>query len=668
MKHSSSITEEFILMILNDETGYFYQVGGWDLNCAVIGSALADLSLQSYIDTDADSLFLVNERKTGDETLDLLLDEIKQDKQERNTQYWIERLATHAEKIIDQTLKHLVKAKLLKYHAGDFYTINKAMLYVDSGNAGEWPDQFVKQRVSETLFTDVIPDPRDIIIISLLHVCDVLRFIYEMDEDTEKRVHQICQMELISRSIAEAVTQSIITPAFKKLPIKKKIPSVHLVSLMGNKFFWQGNIPALIAEVSKKKGPVFNLQTPNGKSLLCVAGPNVNRWVHRNARKVMTSGVYFRGLEKVCGASGLITSLDGADHFRLRKVMGSVYSEKKFFSRLGDVIELTRNFMSEQDWKKGTELSVQRDMRLLINLQMTNILVSTDSQDIFEDLVKWKEAASNTYVGQLLPKWWMKTPAMKRRFNILLQFIKRIEQNHTPFQRAGKQRELADDLISMHYSDPQFMPEQNLPFLLGAAPILQSIYLGDVLGFAIYEMSKNPDIVQLLRDEASALFEGGDPVIEDFTPESMNVCERFVLECLRLYPVVPLQVRTISNQCALEDYALPIGQQVYIIQSAAHYSEECFPDPHKFDIDRYLPERAEHRNHGYSPYGLGTHMCVGFSWMKLQLVVTIMLILRHYDFVTLPKNHRLQFNPFPTMSVSKKLKLKIADQVCELPT
>ncbi|MCY4147978.1 MAG: cytochrome P450 [Gammaproteobacteria bacterium] len=668
MKHSLSITEEFILMILNDETGYFYQVGGWDLNCAVIGSVLADLSLQSYIDTDADSLFIVNAEKTGEQTLDLLLDEIRQDKQRRNTQYWIERLATHSETIIDQTLARLVKAKLLKYHDGGFYTINKAVLYVDSSNNDDWPEQFVKQRISETLFTNIIPDPRDIIIISLLNVCDVLRFIFELDDDTEKRIHQICQMELISRSIAEAVTQSIITPAFKKAPIKKKIPSVHLLGLMGNRFLWRGNIPALMAEVSKKHGPVFHLHMPNGKSILCIAGPNVNRWVHRNARKVMTSGVYFRGLEKVCGASGLITSLDGADHFRLRKVMGSVYSEKKFFSRLGDIIRLTRSFMSEQGWKKGTELSVQQDMRMLINLQMTNILVSTDSQDIFNDLVKWKEGASNTYVGGLFPKWWMKTPAMKRRFNILLQFIKRIEQNHTPFQRAGKQRELADDLISMHHSDPQFMPEQNLPFLLGAAPILQSIYLGDVLGFAIYEMSKNPDIVQRLRNEANALFKGRDPDIEDFTPESTDACERFVLECLRLYPVVPLQIRTISNQCMLEDYALPTGQQVYIIQTAAHYSEECFPDPHKFDIDRYLPERAEHRSHGYSPYGLGTHMCVGFNWMKLQLIVSILLISHHYDFATLPKTHKLQFNPFPTLSVSKKLKLKIADQVCELPT
>jgi len=667
MKHSLSVTEEFILMIMNNETGYFYQVGGWDLNCAVIGSVLADLSLQSRIDTDSDSLFIVDRKNTGDPNLDLLLKEIVNDEQPRNTQYWIERLAIHAETIIDHTLERLVKNKLLRHHDGDFYTINEAMLYSVEDNNDITHDDFVKERIREAIFTDVIPYPRDMLIISLLNVCDVLRFIFLLDEDTETRILQMCQLELISRSIAEAVKQSIITPAFKKLPISKKIPSVHMVGLMGSKLFWQGNIPALIAQVTKKHGPVFYLKTPNGKSLLCAAGIQVNRWVHRNARKMMTSGVYFRELEKVCGASGLITSLDGADHFRLRKVMGSVYSEKRFFNKLDHLIRLTRDFMAEHDWKKGTELTVKRDMRLLINLQMTNLMVSTDSQDVFEDLVKWKEGASNTFVGHLLPGWWMKTPTMKCRFRLLLQFIQRIEQNHTPFQRTGKDRELADDLISMHHSDPQFMPEQNLPFLLGAAPILQSIYLGDVLGFALYEMAKNPEIVQRMREEASALFDDREPSMEDFTPESIDVCGRFVLEVLRLYPVVPLQVRTTSNQCAVEGYSLPIGKQVYIIQTAAHYSEECFPDPYKFDIDRYLPGRAEHRSHGYSPYGLGTHMCVGFNWMKLQLAVTILLMLHHYDFASLPKSHKLQFNPFPTLSVSKKLKLTISDQLHKLP-
>ena len=62
---SLSLTEELILMLLNQETGYFHQVPGWHLNCAVVGAVLAELSLRSRIDTDMESLFLVDESENG---------------------------------------------------------------------------------------------------------------------------------------------------------------------------------------------------------------------------------------------------------------------------------------------------------------------------------------------------------------------------------------------------------------------------------------------------------------------------------------------------------------------------------------------------------------------------------------------------------------------------
>ena len=61
-----SLPEELILTLLNEESGYFHQVPGWDLNCVVAGAALAELSLVSRIDTDMESLILLNQTETGD--------------------------------------------------------------------------------------------------------------------------------------------------------------------------------------------------------------------------------------------------------------------------------------------------------------------------------------------------------------------------------------------------------------------------------------------------------------------------------------------------------------------------------------------------------------------------------------------------------------------------
>ena len=94
---------------------------------------------------------------------------------------------------------------------------------------------------------------------------------------------------------------------------------------------------------------------------------------------------------------------------------------------------------------------------------------------------------------------------------------------------------------------------------------------------------------------------------------------------------------------------------------------DVFPEPFKFDIDRYKSPRNEHRSPGYAPYGLGTHMCLGFRWMELQLLVNILMVAYYFTLEVMPANFKLRFNPFPSMSPSKRLKFRIAERKHDLP-
>ena len=47
-----SLPEELLLVLLDEEKGYFRQVPGWNMNCAIVGAALGELSLLGRIDTD----------------------------------------------------------------------------------------------------------------------------------------------------------------------------------------------------------------------------------------------------------------------------------------------------------------------------------------------------------------------------------------------------------------------------------------------------------------------------------------------------------------------------------------------------------------------------------------------------------------------------------------
>ncbi len=670
-KHPLNIPQEFITMILNEKAGYFHQVEGWTLNCATIGAVLADLSLKSRIDSDEKTIFLLDSTKTGDEVLDLCLAEIASNPDPQEPRYWIERLAVHSENIINTTLKHLVQLGIMTHHEGGFYTTNHCDWYAEFQQypKSETVGQYINSRIEKVVFTDIIPHPRDSLIIGLLNACGITRLIFdELDEEQDRRIELICKIEKLNRVISQKVKQVVVAPTLQHSPTTKPIPKIPLRSIISNRHLWDRNLPALFGNLADRYGPVFQIGLPLQKPRTFLAGLTANDWVRRNSRKFMTSGNYFREMEMLCGANNLLPSIDGPDHFRMRKLMTRVYSNAKFYERLDDMLRLSRQFMIDQKWQAGSELEVQRDSRLLTNFQMSKILLSTDTQDLFEDLVKWNERALVCYVADFLPKFMAHTPTMQRRFRLYEKLARRIDQNHLPNQRENVAQELADELIATHNSDPQFIPEQNLLFMLAATPVLQSIYLGDMLGFILFEMARHPDICAEIREEANAIFSDGDPSKDEFTPDKFDVTRRFLMECLRLYPIIGVSIRNVANSCVLENYSLPLREKLYIVQTAAHYMSDCFAEPYKFDIGRYLPPRNEHNGSGYAPYGLDTHTCAGRAWMHLHLTVTMLLITYYFEFEPLPKDYRLKIEPFPALSVTRKLRLRIASQLHEFQT
>ena len=661
-----SLPDELILMLLNEQNGYFHQVPGWELNCAVVGAVLAELSLLSRIDTDMESLHLVDRTETGNPALDPILRQIADEPAQRSAQYWIERLAVHAESIIDLTLDHLVDLKILEYHDGDFWTLTPIKWHTDIHGTSleDTADEFIKTRITKVLFFDAIPDPRDIVIVCLVNTCDVFRFIFEIDDETEERIKYICQMDLIGRSIAAAVAHNFAGPLLRRSTLTKQIPRVSLPRLLLNPHVRDGNVPALFADLAKEYGPVFEIRPPLAKPMIFLAGPRTNRWVHRHGRMYLRTKDYFADFEKVYGASGVLPSLDGADHFRLRKAMAPAYSRGRLAGQLDQVYHHVRKFMA--DWTVGDSHPATRMCRRMINAQISPLSVTVDSQDIIDDLMAYKERALNTHIVRALPKCMLSTPGMKRRGRAVDALLERVQSVHTPAQRAGCPRNLADDLLSLHASDPQLVPETNLRFALSAA-LIASVYLGDALSFAVYAMAWQPALYDRIRSEADALFGEGDPDGEDFTPSAIDVTHRFLKECLRMYPIVPMAMRDVMNSCVVEGYELPVGTRIYIAQTASHYMDDVFPDPFSFDIDRYLAPRNEHLGAGFAPYGLGTHTCLGFRWMELQLAVNVLMIAHYFTLEVSPANYRLRFSPLPSMKPSRKLRFRIAEQRRELP-
>ena len=662
--HSLSLPEELVLMLLNEESGYFHQVPGWSLNCTVIGAVLAELSLRLRIDTDTESLFLTDKTPTGMPTLDPILEEIADEPDQHSAQYWIEKLAPRAETIIDLVLSQLVDLQFLERHDGDFWTLGRSARQAYVGSRSGAAGAFVKTRIQTLIHSDEIPDPRDVITITLLNSCNVMHLIMSLDEEAERRLDLISRMEVIGRALAEAVSSTIARPPQRSLPTKK-IPRLPLRKLLLNRHLRTGSIPALFADLAKQYGPVFELRPPFSKqSYIFLAGLEVNQWVQKHGRLFLRSREYLSSVEAAHGASRTIHTMDGADHFHLRKALQPTHSPETFIRRLDEVYRIAREHLSS--WSAGDIIQAGPAFRQYLNAQMSPLLVSQDTTDALEDILTFNKRLLIIHLTGALPKFLLKIPGMRRRAKLMEQMAQRIRASHTPAQRSGRPTDVIDGYFAVHANEEHFLPETDLGFPLDTL-LLTGMYLADLTAFTIYHLAANPDVYRRVQAEADALFAAGDPTGEDLKPDNIDVTHRVLMEVLRLTPNVSLSARNVMNSCIVEGYELPLRARVIIAQTAPHYMEEVFPDPFKFDIDRYLPPRNEHLSPGYVPFGLGTHRCLGSNWAEMQVCLNVLLLAHHFTFDLSPPGADLRMSPLPTQSPSKKVKFVIKEKRHDIP-
>ena len=660
---SLTLPEELLLALLNEESGYFHQVPGWNLNCAMAGAALAELSLMGRIDTDLESLILLDATATGHPLLDPILREVAGEADSHTARYWVEHLAPQSEAVITQALTSLVRREILDLHPGEFYTFTKHYRRGESTqeySAGE----FVQARLTRIIFADEIPNPRDAIVVALVNACDVFHLIYQIDDELAQRIRLVCKMDLIGRAIGDAVSESINAPVLQRARLTKPIPRVPLREMLFNRHFRKGRLPAFFASLAEKHGPIYELPRPFQDPLIVLAGLQMNRWAHRQGRTYLRSSDYFQGVNEVYGSARSIHSMDGADHFRYRKAMQPAYARSTLVDRLDETYANARSHMA--NWQVGQTIPAQRMLRPLMNAQVSPLLTSTHTQDLINDVLKHKMRVLNVALANILPRFMLRTPTARRRAKVTDRLVDRILQAHTPGQRQGKPRDVVDNYLSLHASDPQFLPQTDLGVPMGTM-LMASMYMGDQLGFALYWLVSNPDLYDRVTAEADALFAEGDPSDSDLTLDNIDVSHRVLMESLRMSPIVPMAMRTVMNAVVVEGHELPVGASIYIANTAPHYMEEVFPDPWTFDIERYVEPRNEHVGEGYSPYGLGTHSCLGFRWSELHLAINLLMLVHYFRIEFARPYEELPMDPFPSQSPSNKLKFRIAELRHELP-
>ena len=198
-----TFAEEIILLLLNDDDGRFARVPNVSLDYALAGGVLMDLALENRIDTDLERLVLIDATPTGDELLDPTLAEIAEG-DENDARYWVERTAVRSDSIREAVLERLVEKGILERLDDRFLWVFKSRRYPTIDGEAQ---REVKLRIMGVLFSDEIPDPRDIVIICLADACGIFKSIFTSSEleAVAPRIEQVRRLDLIGQAMTQAI-------------------------------------------------------------------------------------------------------------------------------------------------------------------------------------------------------------------------------------------------------------------------------------------------------------------------------------------------------------------------------------------------------------------------------------------------------------------------------
>jgi len=199
MKHLT-LADEIVVLMLRDDTGEIKPTRAASANIAIAGGILMELALLGRIDTDLKSLFIVDRAPIGDELLDHAVREIAAEPAKRSSRWWIERFGLHKGDLSRCILGRLVDAGILRVEDRQFLWMFSRRAYPQNSGREE---REAKARLMSVIFDDVVPTPRDALLLSLADSAGALADMLSSEEvrKASKRIADVIALEEIGRSV-----------------------------------------------------------------------------------------------------------------------------------------------------------------------------------------------------------------------------------------------------------------------------------------------------------------------------------------------------------------------------------------------------------------------------------------------------------------------------------
>ncbi|XP_029163052.1 cytochrome P450 4C1-like [Nylanderia fulva] len=143
--------------------------------------------------------------------------------------------------------------------------------------------------------------------------------------------------------------------------------------------------------------------------------------------------------------------------------------------------------------------------------------------------------------------------------------------------------------------------------------------------WTLFLLGNNLEQQEKVHQELDEVFQDSETPATVKELSQLKYLERVIKETLRIFPSVPFIFRKLTEDVKIGDYTLPKDTTVSIEILFTQTNPEVWPDPEKFDPDRFLPENVRNRNpYAYIPFSAGPRNCIGqrFALLEEKTILT----------------------------------------------
>lgn len=390
-------------------------------------------------------------------------------------------------------------------------------------------------------------------------------------------------------------------------------------------------------------GDITSFPGLGGRSVYVISHPDLVKEVLVTRAEDFRKGRALRHANSLLG-NGLLTS-EGTEHRRQRRIMQPSLHPSRL-AMYGDAIVRLAQRVGER-WSDGTAIDVHDEMMHLTLAIVAGTLLGTEVQSDVRRIGQDVEMAIGMFDRSLLP-WGNlldKLPlpsnyrfraARARLFGTIDQIIaERHARRHASADLLSVLLDARDEGEEGQSGDgtglsDELVRDQAITIFLAGHETT-----ANALTFAWYCLSQHPQVAEQMRAELAAVLGDRPPTAEDLP--KLAYTRAVLAETMRLYPPAWTLGREAKVELNLASYTIPAECLVLSSQWLMHRDARWWPDPLRFDPQRWLGERAPSRpKYAYFPFGGGARACIGeaFAWMEAMLVLA-----------TLGRRWRLELEP-----------------------